>query len=92
MVDKLKQEELPQTSQPAATILNLEFRSYGHQFLYDPATLSDSLTKAGFQMITNFRPGESDDPQLRGIEARHIFAVLREINDYESMVLQATRQ
>ena len=90
--DKLKYDGWPQTSRPAATILNLEFRSFGHQFLYDPATLSDSLSKTGFQRITQFHPGESDDGQLRGIEMRHNNAVVREANDYESMVLQAVRQ
>jgi predicted SAM-dependent methyltransferase len=90
--EKLRFQEWPQTSPPAATILNLEFRSFGHQFLYDPATLSDSLAKTGFQKITQFHPGESDDPQLRGIEMRHTNAVVREANDYESMVLQAVRQ
>jgi predicted SAM-dependent methyltransferase len=92
IADKLKYDNWPQTSRPAATILNLEFRSFGHQFLYDPATLSDSLAKTGFQTITQFHPGESDDPQLRGIEMRHNNAVVREANDYESMVLQAVRQ
>lgn len=89
---KPKWHAWPQTSRPAAIILNLEFRSFGHQFLYDPATLSDSLAKTGFQMITQFQPGESDDPQLRGVEVRHDDPVLREMNDYESMVMQAIRQ
>ena len=89
---KLQDHGWPHTSRPAATILNLEFRSFGHQFLYDPVTLSDSLATAGFKMISQFRPGESDDPQLRGIELRHNIPALREMNDYESMVLQAVRQ
>jgi len=91
MATKLLDYGWPHTSRPAATILNLEFRSFDHQFLYDPATLSDSLAAAGFRMITQFHPGESDDPQLRGIELRHNDTRLREMNDYESMVLQAVR-
>jgi predicted SAM-dependent methyltransferase len=88
---KPKWHAWPQTSHPAATILNLELRSFGHQFLYDPATLSDSLAETGFQTITEFHPGESDDPQLHGVELRHNNAAIREMNDYESMVFQATR-
>ncbi len=41
-------------------------------------------------MIAEFPPGESDDPQLRGVESRHNNS-WREINNYESMVLQAVR-
>ena len=53
---KPKWHAWPQTSSPAAIILNLELRSFGHQFVYDPATLSDSLAKTGFQAITQFHP------------------------------------
>jgi predicted SAM-dependent methyltransferase len=92
VADKLMHDKWPESSRPAATIMNLEFRSFGHQFLYDPATLSDSLAQKGFQTITQFHPGESDDPQLRGIEMRHNNRVVRDANDYESMVLQAVRR
>ena len=91
MALKLQNHGWPHTSRPAATILNLEFRSFDHEFLYDPATLTDSLATAGFKTITQFHPGDSDDPQLRGIELRHNDVGLREMNDYESMVLQAVR-
>ena len=87
---KIKGHRWPQSSMPASMILNMEMRSFGHQYLYDPRTLSDRLKEAGFGMVAEFRPGESDDPQLRGVESRHLNE-LREINDYESMVLQAVR-
>jgi len=80
----------PPSSRPETMILNMEMRSFGHQFLYDPRTLSNRLAQAGFRMITEFPPGESDDPQLRGIESRHT-NLWRPVNDYESMVLQAVR-
>jgi predicted SAM-dependent methyltransferase len=88
---KLRWHQWPQTSNRESMILNLELHSFGHKFVYDPSTLSDSLSRAGFQAITQFPPGESDDPQLRGIEARHNSPDLRETNDYETMVLQAVR-
>ena len=82
----------PVTSNKETAILNLELHSFGHQFVYDPATLADSLSQAAFRNIVQFPPGESDDPELRGIEARHNNAMYRESNDYETMVLQAVRQ
>jgi predicted SAM-dependent methyltransferase len=88
---KLKFHFWPRTSEPAANIFNMELRSFGHQFLYDQPTLSDSLSRAGFQRISSFAPGESDEPQLRGIDWRHNSDLARESNDYESMVLQAAR-
>jgi predicted SAM-dependent methyltransferase len=88
---KLRWHGWPQTSEREVTILNLEMRSFGHQFLYDPRALSDRLTEAGFRTITAFPPGESDDPQLHGMEGRHNNLQLRPINDYETMVLQAVR-
>ncbi len=86
--DKIARQGWPASSRPEAMILNLEMRSFGHEFLYDPRTLSDSLAQAGFKTIVQFSPGESDDPQLRGVEARHN-TDWRPVNDYESMVLQA---
>jgi predicted SAM-dependent methyltransferase len=90
---KLEVHNWLQTSVPEAMILNMEMRDFGHQYLYDPRTLSDRLAQAGFHMIAEFPPGESDDPQLRGIEARHNSPdkSWREMNDYEAMVIQAVR-
>jgi predicted SAM-dependent methyltransferase len=78
------------TRSPEAMILNMEMRSYGHRFLYDAATLSESLERAGFTAITRFRPGESDDPQLSGIEIRPK-SPIGSMNAYEAMALEATR-
>jgi predicted SAM-dependent methyltransferase len=83
-------EPLPRTISPAAVILNYEMRSFGHKFLYDPQTLRQSLEIAGFQDIKELAPGESDDPQLAGLDTRHKAAV-HVRNDYETMVFQATR-
>ena len=88
---KLRWNAWPPTPHPASQVLNGELRSYGHKFVYDPATLIDSLTQAGFERITQFPPGESDDAELRGIESRHRHPALREMNDFETMVLQAVR-
>jgi predicted SAM-dependent methyltransferase len=83
-------EPLPRTISPAAVILNYEMRSFGHKFLYDPQTLRQSLEITGFQDIKELSPGESDDPQLAGLDSRHKAAV-HVRNDYETMVFEATR-
>jgi len=88
---KLKWHGWPPSAHPESQILNLELRSFGHTFVYDPATLVDSLAQAGFGHIAQFAPGESDDQELQNIEIRHKDPALRSLNDYESMVLQAVR-
>jgi predicted SAM-dependent methyltransferase len=75
---------------PECLILNLQLRSFGHRFVYDPVTLRAALRRAGFQNIREYTPGTSDDPQLRGIGYREGSAVER-INDYETMVFEAHR-
>lgn len=50
--------------------LNRAFRGWGHQFLYNQATLEAVLRDVGFSTVTWQRYGESDDANLRGIE-RH---------------------
>lgn len=50
--------------------LNRAFRGWGHQFLYNRATLIAALSSAGFQSVTFHRYGESDRPELSNLE-RH---------------------
>ncbi len=84
------EEPLPRTISPECAILNAELKSWGHKFVYDPQTLRESLERAGFQDIKELVPGESDDPQLRDLEVRHRWPS-HVINDYETMVFEATR-
>ncbi len=50
--------------------INKSFRGWGHQFLYNLATLTAALRDAGFAGVRECRYGESDDPVLRDLE-RH---------------------
>lgn len=50
--------------------LNRAFRAWGHQFLYNEASLRALLHDAGFATVTRCAYGESAHPELRGIE-RH---------------------
>lgn len=87
---KIEWHGWPRTTAPECLLLNYQLRSFGHQFLYDPSTLRESLALAGFQIITESSPGVSNNSELKGLEARHDSRV-RELNDYETMVLEAIR-
>jgi predicted SAM-dependent methyltransferase len=50
--------------------LNRAFHAWGHQFLYNQETLGAALKSAGFAHVTFHRYGESERPELRGLE-RH---------------------
>ncbi len=50
------------------SVVNNFVRDWGHVYIYDKATLADSLEKAGFVGITPFKVSESDDPELAGID------------------------
>ena len=57
--------------------LNQAFHGWGHRYLYNDVALRDALEEAGFNDVRFFRYGESDRPELTGIE-RH------EINRYQT--------
>ncbi|HEX7708546.1 MAG TPA: hypothetical protein VF701_18940 [Thermoanaerobaculia bacterium] len=50
--------------------MNLAFHGWGHQFLWNFATLKATLLDAGFGEVLRVQYGESTYPELRGIE-RH---------------------
>ncbi len=53
-----------------AIVHNYSMWLYGHRFIYDLETITQSLTLAGFQRVTRCRFGQSDHDTLRGID-RH---------------------
>lgn len=88
---KLAWHGWPQRGDAAAVILNLQLREFGHRFVYDEATLTDSLKRAGFDEIRRFPVAESEDPELAGIEKRHGVGIAA-LNTYETMALEAVKQ
>lgn len=48
--------------------MNRAFRGWGHQFLWNLATLSSALRDAGFGRVVRRAYGESEHEELRGIE------------------------
>jgi predicted SAM-dependent methyltransferase len=49
-------------------VINNFVRDWGHQFIYDEATLRRALTDVGFAQITAHRLQKSDHVALRGLE------------------------
>jgi predicted SAM-dependent methyltransferase len=70
-------------------VLNTFVRAWGHEFVYDAQTLRHALERAGFEGIEERGVGESGDPRLSGLE-RHL-AEAPELNEYETLVLEARR-
>jgi predicted SAM-dependent methyltransferase len=73
-----------------ASVVNRYFRAWGHEFLYDPAALARSLCEAGFVDVVECAIGQSDDPELRGLEG-HGRVIGEALNALETFVLEARR-
>lgn len=54
-----------------AEFININFREWGHQWLYDEEELRRRLGEAGFHHIINSTLGESQHPELRNRETRN---------------------
>ena len=71
-------------------VINSLFHDHGHQFLFDEATLTALLLAAGFSGVRRCAPGESEFPDLRGIEMHH-YVVGHMANNFETLVLEAEK-
>ncbi len=72
-------------------VINHIFSDHKHQFIYDFETLSAILADAGFAEIVRRKPGESDDPILRGVESHGQAIGDEEVNRFETLVVEAAR-
>ncbi|HEX8240192.1 MAG TPA: hypothetical protein VF574_10680 [Allosphingosinicella sp.] len=57
-------------------MVNEAMRRWGHAFLYDEAELAALLGECGFRDIRRVKWGESEFPELRGLESRPDFGDL----------------
>ena len=71
-------------------VVNNTFRLWGHQFIYDPSTLTIALNRAGFGGICWFAEGKSEDENLRDLEL-HGRRVGEEMSRVETMIAEAAR-
>lgn len=69
--------------------LNRVMRAWGHTYLYDEQTLRRALTRAGFHHIVRCEPGQSEHPDLVGVD-RHAMLIGESANRVESLILEAT--
>lgn len=90
---KLRITGWPETAVTAAYIVNRQAHDWGHQFLYDPATLRKSLGLAGFKQITEYRVEKKTDPVFREAEmrTRDEGSDIWLVNRWESMAFEAVR-
>ena len=90
---KFRMGGVPVTPTPGAYILNHQVREWGHQFLYDPPTLRNSLELAGFKQITQYGVNEITDRVFYEAEIRNRYHVqdIRVINNWEAMAFEAVR-
>jgi SAM-dependent methyltransferase len=72
-------------------IVNQFFRGFGHQFLYDEHSLGAIMKEAGFENICRYKPKESDDINLQGIES-HGSLIGEMMSDFETMVLEGSHR
>ena len=86
-VDIYIKEQMPYAR---AVVINNFFYNWGHQFIYDFETLEHTLNLAGFQNTSQFQPQESNDPNLKNIEA-HGRIIGEEFNRMETIVVEAQK-
>lgn len=73
-----------------ALVINNFFYSWGHRFIYDEATLRQSMEIAGFQDIRRVEIGKSNVTALCGLENENRFP--SGFIQLESMVIEASKQ
>lgn len=71
-------------------IINNFFQNWGHKFIYDFKTLSNSLSRAGFVKIVGSSVGNSEDDNLKNIES-HGKQIPDKFNKLETMVIEAEK-
>lgn len=72
-------------------VINNAFRSWGHCFLYDQGTLHYALLSAGFREIRFYKPGISEDPNLKNLESHGKEIGDETINQFETIVVEARK-
>lgn len=71
-------------------VMNIWFRQWGHQFIYDFEALRDALAGVGFVDIVRCNTGESSDSNLVNVE-RHGQQVPDEFNKMETFVAEGVK-
>jgi predicted SAM-dependent methyltransferase len=72
-------------------VINNFFYSWGHCFLYDKETLQHVLQTAGFGGIKFYKPGASDDSNLKNLEFHGKELKSEDINQFETIIVEGTK-
>lgn len=80
----------PRKKPSRALAVNHYFRSWGHQCLYDYPLLKETYEAVGFREVRRVSVGESQIPELRGIE-KHGDVIGERWNRKESLVVEGTK-
>ena len=72
-------------------VINNAFHAWGHRFLYDRETLRATLLNVGFRNVAFYKPGVSEDENLRGLESHGTIIQSEEINQFETFVAEAQK-
>ncbi len=75
---------------PCIVTNSLLFSAMGGKSVYDEEFLKWVLAQVGFSEVIKTRVGQSEHPELRGVEGHGNF-VPREINELETVVLEASK-
>lgn len=80
---------MPSREPTAALVVNNFMRDWQHAFIYDRPTLRNALTEVGFVAIREPELGESEVPELQGLE--HVHRLPPGFLALESMVFEAQK-
>jgi predicted SAM-dependent methyltransferase len=73
----------------AVLAINAMFRLWGHQFLYDETTLTNSMTEAGFRGVQRHNLGESSHLELQNLENEQRYP--KGMLNFESLALEGLK-
>jgi predicted SAM-dependent methyltransferase len=73
----------------AVYAINAMFRNWGHQFLYDERTLSDSMCAAGFRAVQRSALGKSPHLELQNMENEQRYP--KGLLNFESVALEGLK-
>jgi predicted SAM-dependent methyltransferase len=74
----------------AAHVVNAFFRLWGHQFIYDQATITALLIQTGFASVEKLELGQSNHPELRNLE--HTQRYPDGLLNHESICMEARKK
>ena len=74
-----------------ALVINNALRNWGHKLVLDFATYSEILQGVGFHDIKQVPLRQSEHPELQNLERHAMDGPLKVYNDFEIMVIEATK-